>query len=126
MISIRLTALGSRIRAQKSPHNLEVDHRVSLRKFEVNLDRDDKVLPLWEGPFAVTARLQENRWNIRVDVNRELHVSGDRLQRGIPSPKGRVQPLFLTSKFLADRVIEGGKYELKKILGAQRDEKRGV
>ena len=58
-----------------------------------------------------------------MDVNREIEVSGDRLKREIPSPKGRVKPLFPTSKFLSDQVIEGGKYELKRILEAQRDKK---
>ena len=38
-------------------------------------------------------------------------------------PIGRVKPPFWTSKFLSDRVIEGGKYKLKKILEAKRDEK---
>ena len=38
-------------------------------------------------------------------------------------PRGRVKPRLWTSKLLSDRVIEGGKYELKRILGAQRDEK---
>ena len=79
---------------QKNPHNFEVDDRVWLRKSETTLDGDDKLLPLWEGPFAVTARLGENRWRIRVDVSREIDVSGDRLKREIPSPKDRPKPLF--------------------------------
>ena len=58
-----------------------------------------------------------------MDVSREIDVSGDRLKREIPSPKDRVKPLFWTSKFLSDRVIEGGKYELKRILEARRDGK---
>ena len=58
-----------------------------------------------------------------MDVNREIEVAGDHLKREIPSPKGRVKPLFLTSKFLADRVIEWGKWELKRILEARRDTK---
>ena len=108
---------------RKNPHNFEVDDRVWLRKSETTLDADDKLLPLWEGPFAVTARLGENRWRIREYVNREIEVSSDRLKGEIPSPKGRVKPLFWTSKFSLHRVIEGRKYKLKKILEAQRDEK---
>ena len=108
---------------RKNPHNFEVDDRVWLRKSETTLDGDDKLLPLWEGPFAVTARLGENRWRIRVDVSREIDVSGDRLKREIPSPKDRVKPLFWTAKHLSDRVIEGGKYELKRIVEARRDAK---
>ena len=100
-----------------------MEDRVGLRKSETTLDGDDKLLPLWKGPFAITARLRENTWKIRVDVKRKMELSGDRLKREIPSRKGRVQPLFWTSKFLSDQVIEGGKYELKKIHGAQRDEK---
>ena len=58
-----------------------------------------------------------------MDVNREIEVSGDRLRREFPSPKGRVKPLFWTSKPLSDRVNEGGKYNLKRIVEAQHDEK---
>ena len=108
---------------RKSQHNFEVDDRVLLRKSETALDKDDKLLLLREGPFAVTARLGENRWKICVAVNREIEVSGDRLKREVPYPKGRVKPLFWTSKFLSDRVIEGGKYKLKRILEAQHDKK---
>ena len=90
---------------RKNPHNFGVDDRVWLRKSESSLDGDDKLLRLLEAPFAVTARLGENRWKIRVDVNREIEVSGDRLKRGIPPAKGRVKPLFWTSKILSDRVI---------------------
>ena len=60
---------------------------------------------------------------MRVDVNREIEVSGDRLKRETPSPKGRVKPLLWTSKFVSERVIKGGKYELKMILEAHWDEK---
>ena len=35
-----------------------------------------------------------------------------------PPPKGELSPSFWTSIFLSDRVIEEGKYELKKILEA--------
>ena len=121
---LRADRLWVQNQGRKNLHNLEVDDRVWLRKFETTLDGDDKLLPLWEGPFAATARLGENRWKIRVDFNREIEVSGDRVKREIPSPKGRVKPLFCTSKLLSNRVIEGGKYQLKKILQAQRD-KRG-
>ena len=58
-----------------------------------------------------------------MDVSREIDVSGDRLKREIPSPKDRVKPLFWTAKHLSDRVIEGGKYELKRIVEARRDAK---
>ena len=108
---------------RKNPHNFDVDNRVWLQKSEITLDGDDKLLPSCKGPLVVTARLGENRWKICVAVNREFEVSGDRLKREIPSPKGRVKPLFWTSKFSSVRVTEGRKYELKKILEAQRDGK---
>ena len=108
---------------RKNSHNFEVDDRGWLRKSETTLDVDDKVLPLWEGPSPGTGRLGENRWMIRVDVNREIVVSNDRLMREIRPPKGRVKRLSSTSKFLSDRVIEGGQYELKQILEGQSDEK---
>ena len=40
-----------------------------------------------------------------------------------PPPRDRVKPLFWTAKHLSDRVIEGGKYELKRIVEARRDAK---
>ena len=58
-----------------------------------------------------------------MDVSRQIAVSGDRLKREIPSLNGRVKPHFWTSKLIWDRVIEGGKYELKRILEVQRDKK---
>ena len=63
----------------ENEHNFEVADRVWLRKSETTPEGDDKLLPLWEGPFAITARLEENRLNIRVDVNSEMDVSGDYL-----------------------------------------------
>ena len=53
-----------------------------------------------------------------MNVNREMEVFGDRLKREIPSPKGTVRPHFWFRKFLSDRAIEGGKYEVKKSLEA--------
>ena len=60
---------------------------------------------------------------MRVDVNREMQVLGNRLQRHIPFPKKRVKPLYRTLIFLGDRVIDGGKCKLKKILEAGGDAK---
>ena len=93
---------------RKTPHNFEVDDLVWLRKSETTLDGADKLLPLWAGPFPVTARLGENRWKIHVDVSREIEVSGNRLKREIPSPKGRVKPLFWTSIFYRIGSSKGG------------------
>ena len=68
-------------------------------------------------------RLEENMWKVGLDMNRKIGFLGDSLKTEIRSPKGRVKPLSSNSKFISDRVIEGGKYELKKILEAHRNEK---
>ena len=64
-----------------------MDEQLLLRKSDTTVDGNDKLLPLREGPFAVTPRLKENRWKVCVDVNREIDVAGDRLNREIPSAK---------------------------------------
>ena len=56
--------LWVQIQGRKNPHHLEVDDRVLLRQSETTLDGDDTLIPLWAGPFAVTARLGENRWKV--------------------------------------------------------------
>ena len=56
-----------------------------------------------------------------VDVNRELEVSGDRLKPEIRSPKGRVKPLFWTSKWLSNCRIEGGNYEVERLVDHSKD-----
>ena len=86
------------------------------------LDGDDKLPPLWEGRFQVTARLGENSWRLRVDVNREIEVSGNLLKPEIPSPKNRVKPLYWTFKLLPDWGSERGKYDLERVLEAHRNE----
>ena len=40
-----------------------------------------------------------------------------------PPPRIELNPFFWTAKHLSDRVIEGGKYELKRIVEARRDAK---
>ena len=102
---------------RKNPHNFEVDDRVWLHKSETTLDGDDKLLPLWEGPFAVTARLGENRWRMHVDVNREIEVSGDRLKREIPSPKGELILFFGPGNFYRIRPSKGGSTNSREIRG---------
>ena len=103
------------------PHNFSVGDHVWLRKSATKLGQDDKLLALWEGPCLVEGRLGANRWKIRVDVNRPLEVSGDRLKPEIPDPKGRPKPLYWTAQFVANRAIEDAKYDLEKLLEARRD-----
>ena len=107
---------------RKEPQDLEEGDRVWLCKSETTQDGDSKLLPLWEGPFAMVSRVRENSFEVRVDVNRELEVSGDRLKPETPSPKGRVKPLFWTSKWLSERRIEGGNYEVERLVDHYKDD----
>ena len=93
-----------------------------LRKSETTLDGDDKLLPMWQGPFQVTARLGENRSRLRVFVNREIEVTSDRLKPEVPSLKNMVKPLYWTFTSFADQAIEGGKYDLERVLEARHNE----
>ena len=107
---------------RKEPQDLEKGDRVWLRKSETTQEKDSKLLPLWESPFEIVSRVRENSFKVRVDVNRELEVSGDRLKPEIPSPKGRVKPLFWTSKWLSERRIEGGNYEVERLVDHYKDD----
>ena len=62
------------------------------------------------------SRVRENSFKVHVDVNRGLEVSGDRLRPDNPSRKGRVRPLFWTSKQLSDRRIKTGNYEVERLV----------
>ena len=106
----------------KEPQDLEKADRVWLRQSETTQKGDSKLLPLWEDPFEIVSRVRENSFKVRVDVNRELKVSGDRLKPEIPSPKGRVKPLFWTSKWLSECRIEGGNYEVERLVDHYRDD----
>ena len=55
-----------------------------------------------------------------VDVNGELEVSGDRPE--IRSPNGRVKPLFWSSKWLSESRIEGGNYEVERLVDDYKDD----
>ena len=50
-------------------------------------------------------------------------MGGDRLKPEILSPKGRVKPLFWTSKWLSQRRIEGGNYEVERLVDHSKDDK---
>ena len=73
-------------------------------------------------PFEIVSRVRENSFKVRVDVNPELEVSGDRLKPEIPSPKGRVKPLFWTSKWLSERRIESGNHEVERLVDHSKDD----
>ena len=80
------------------------------------------VLALWEGPFEIVSGVRENTSKVRVDVNQELEVSGYRLKPEIPSPKGRIKPLFSTSKWLCEPRIESGNYEVERLIDHYRND----
>ena len=69
----------------------------------------------------MVSRVTENSFKVRVDVNCEMEVSEDRLKREIPSPKGRVKPVFWTSKWLSERRIEGGSSEVERLVDHSKD-----
>ena len=101
---------------RKEPQGLEKGDCVWLRKSQTTQHKDSRLLPLWEGPFEIVSRVGENSFRVRVDVNRELDVSGDRLKPEIPNPKGRVKPLFPTSKWLSGHRIQDGIYEVEHLV----------
>ena len=70
----------------------------------------------------MVSRVREKKLNVCVDVNRELEVSRDRLNPEIPGPKGRVKPLFRTTKWLSERRIEVGNYELERLVDHYKDD----
>ena len=106
---------------RKEPQVLKKGDRVWLRKSETTQDGDSKLLLLWEGPFEIVSRVRENSFKVRVDVNCELEASRDRLKPEISSPKGRVKPLFWTSKWLSERRIEGCNYEVERLVDHSKD-----
>ena len=69
------------------------------------LKDDNKLLPLWEGPFRVQSQLSENTYNIEVEPKRFQEVHRDWLKADLPCPKGTYKPLYWTSKYLSDRKI---------------------
>ena len=106
---------------RKELQDLEKGDRVWLRKSETTQDGDSKLLHPWQRTFEIVSRVGENSYKVRVDVNRELEVSRDRLKPEILSPKGRVKPLFWTSKWLSERRIEGGNYEVERLVDHSKD-----
>ena len=106
---------------RKEPQDLEKGDRVWLRKRDSTQDGESKLLPLWEGPFEIVSRVRENSVKVCVDVNRELEVSGDRLKPVILYLKGKVKPLFSTSKWLSERRMEGGNYEVENLVDHSKD-----
>ena len=82
-----------------------------LRRSKTTQDGDSKLLLFCDRPFQIVSRVQKNSFKVRVDVSWKLEVIGNGLKPEIQSPKGRVKPLFWTSKWLSERRIEGANYK---------------
>ena len=114
--------MGISNQGRKEPHDLEKGDRVWLFKSKTTQDGDFKLLLLWEGPFEIMSRVRENSFKVRVDVNRELEVSRDTVKPEIPTSKGRIKPLFWTSKWLTGRRIDGGSYDVQCLVDHCKDD----
>ena len=101
-------------RTQGKP--FEKGQQVWLRKSDETLKEDNKLLPLWDGPFQVKSQLSETTFNIEIEPGRHQEVHRDRLKAEVPCPKGRFKPLYWTSKYLSDRKMVTRSFELEKIL----------
>ena len=64
-------------RTQEKP--FEKGQQVWLRKSDDTLKDDNKLLPLWEGPFQVKGQLSETTFNIEIEPGRHQEVHRDRL-----------------------------------------------
>ena len=95
--------------------------QVWLRKSDETLKDDNKLLPLWEGPFQVSGQLSETTFNIQVEPGRHQEVHRYRLKAEVPCPKGRFKLLYWTSKYLKDRKMVTSSLKLEKILDYKKN-----
>ena len=91
----------------------EKGQQVWLGKSDETLKDDNKLLPLWEGPFQVKSQLSETTFNIEIEPGRHQEVHRDRLKAKVPCPKGNYKPLYWTSKYLSDRKMATSSFELE-------------
>ena len=106
-------------RTQGKP--FEKGQQVWLRKSDETLKDDNKLLPLWDGPFQVSGQLSETTFNIEIEPGRHQEVHRDRLKAELPCPIGRFKPLYWTSKYLSDRKMVTSSFELEKILDYKKN-----
>ena len=106
-------------RTQGKP--FEKGQQVWLRKSDETLKDDNKLLPLWDGPFQVSGQLSETTFNIEIEPGRHQEVHRDHLKAEVPCPKGRFKPLYWTSKYLSDRKMVTSSFELEKILDYKKN-----
>ena len=69
-------------RTQGKP--FEKGQQVWLRKSDETLKDDNKLLPLWDGPFQVKSQLSETTFNIEIEPGRHQEVHRDRLKAEVP------------------------------------------
>ena len=91
----------------------EKGKQVWLSKSDGTLKDNNKLLPLWEGPFQVKCQLSETTFNIEIEPGRHQEVHHDRLKAKVPCPKGNYKPLYWTSKYLSDRKMATSSFELE-------------
>ena len=109
------------------PTRAETNHKISKKETVfgsagANLPRMEISSSSPHGKVPLKLCLESGRTVLRrVDVNRELEVSKDRLKPEILGVKGRVQCLFWTSKWLSKRRIEGGNYEVERLVDHSKD-----
>ena len=76
--------------------------QVWLRKSDDTMKDDNKLLPLWEGPFQVKRQLSGTTFNIEIQPGRHQVVHRDHLKAEVPCPKGTYKPLYWTPKYLSE------------------------
>ena len=106
-------------RTQEKP--FEKGQQVWFCKSDETLKDDNKLLPLWDGPFQVKSQLSQTTFNIEIEQGRHQEVHSDRLKAKVPCPRGSYKPLFWTSKYLSDRKMATSSFELEKILDYKKD-----
>ena len=94
----------------------EKGQQVWLRKSDETLKDDNKLLLLWEGPFQVKSQLSETTFHIEIEPGRHQEVHRDRWKAQVTCPKGNYKPLHWISKYLSDRKMATGSFELQKTL----------
>ena len=99
----------------------EKGQQVWLRKSDETLKDNNKLLPLWEGPFQVKSQLSATTFNIEMEPGTHQELRRNRLKAEVPCPKANYKPLYWTSKYLSDRKMVTSSFELGKILDYKKN-----
>ena len=92
-----------------------------LRKSDETLKDDNKLLPLWEGPFQVKNQLSETTFNIEIEPGRHQEVHRDGLKAEVPCSEGNYKPLYWSWKYLSDRKMATSSFQLDSILDYKKN-----